>query len=383
MQNQIKADSGSIDTKETVLHQSCSWVKCADGLRVYSPILRRSTLIKNGIPDRVIQLLELLRRGLPEDKLERVISERSGLSPNETNLILKTLQDAGMIYSSSSNENEFLDDGSGQFDRQLRFLRNFEKEGYTVNEIQDHIEQAKVAIVGLGGMGGWIALQCIRIGIKNLVVIDSGVVQRSDLARNILFTSADIGRSKIVAAQNTLTMIEEKLVFDGRSTHLHDPEDLKGAIRDVNLVFNSLAYAPGLEREALVVDFAARSQNIPCLHFTSAAIGPISLQGSPCYRCALRSVGQLYFGRDLLRPVHSDLVDAGHWLPAFAPIQALSASLAVWEGVKYIAGIAGSLHSRVAELDILDYTSHRLIEVRVMADCECQVTFRSPTQDID
>src|ERR1700749_3195628 len=69
---------------------------------------------------------------------------------------------------------------------------------------QAKIRQARVLIVGAGGLGSPMALYLAAAGIGALGLVDDDTVSLSNLQRQILFRTADIGRAKVEAGADTL-----------------------------------------------------------------------------------------------------------------------------------------------------------------------------------
>jgi adenylyltransferase/sulfurtransferase len=84
------------------------------------------------------------------------------------------------------------------FDRQIR-LKNFGEAG------QRRLAEAKVAIIGLGGLGCPIALYLAAMGVGELHLIDGDSISKSNLHRQILFGHGDLGTAKVKRAGGFLT----------------------------------------------------------------------------------------------------------------------------------------------------------------------------------
>ena len=72
---------------------------------------------------------------------------------------------------------------------------------------QAKIRQARVLIVGAGGLGSPAALYLAAAGIGTLGLVDDDMVSLSNLQRQILFRTADIGRPKVEAGAQALTAL--------------------------------------------------------------------------------------------------------------------------------------------------------------------------------
>jgi adenylyltransferase/sulfurtransferase len=83
------------------------------------------------------------------------------------------------------------------FSRQF-ILRNFNEENI------DKLNKAKITIVGLGGIGCPLTQYLVSSGIKNLTFFDGDKIEKSNLARQTLYTLEDIGKYKTSVAKEKL-----------------------------------------------------------------------------------------------------------------------------------------------------------------------------------
>ena len=84
------------------------------------------------------------------------------------------------------------------------------------NKLQDKV----IAVFGLGGVGGTALEALARTGFQHFVIIDFDKVDASNLNRQILYTSKDIGRDKVDAAKERLLAINPEVdvkVFKGKA----------------------------------------------------------------------------------------------------------------------------------------------------------------------
>ncbi len=72
---------------------------------------------------------------------------------------------------------------------------------------QNKLAEAKVAVIGLGGIGGLIAQLLTRLGIGTLIIVDPDYVSLDNLHRQLLFREEDVGKLKVEIAANFLTSI--------------------------------------------------------------------------------------------------------------------------------------------------------------------------------
>lgn len=94
------------------------------------------------------------------------------------------------------------------------------------------LNRSKVAIVGLGGVGGIAAIQCARLGIQEFNLIDGDSFEASNLTRQMLCSTKEIGMSKAQVAANVLRDINPAIKTNVTSEFLNEAnahELLKGA----------------------------------------------------------------------------------------------------------------------------------------------------------
>src|ERR1700723_1546097 len=79
---------------------------------------------------------------------------------------------------------------------------------------QAKIRSSSVLIVGAGGLGSPVALYLAAAGIGRLGLVDDDAVSLSNLQRQILFRTADVGRAKVDAAARTLKALNPGVQID-------------------------------------------------------------------------------------------------------------------------------------------------------------------------
>ena len=74
-------------------------------------------------------------------------------------------------------------------------------------EGQEKIRQGKVLVVGAGGLGSPVALYLAAAGVGTIGIVDGDVVDLSNLQRQIIHTTADIGKPKVISAAESIRAI--------------------------------------------------------------------------------------------------------------------------------------------------------------------------------
>lgn len=91
-----------------------------------------------------------------------------------------------------------------------RYSRHFNLPGFTP-ETQVQLQKAKVLVVGAGGLGGPVLLYLAAAGVGTLGIVDFDVVELSNLHRQVLFSTADIGHSKTERTQKVLKALNPNI----------------------------------------------------------------------------------------------------------------------------------------------------------------------------
>ncbi len=85
----------------------------------------------------------------------------------------------------------------------------------------DILRQLRFMVVGLGGLGSFVAQELVRLGAKNLLLVDNDRVDRSNLNRQILYDQSDVGKSKAFVAAKKLKKISPDIKVEAFDTRLN------------------------------------------------------------------------------------------------------------------------------------------------------------------
>jgi bacteriocin biosynthesis cyclodehydratase domain-containing protein len=174
-----------------------------------------------------------------------------------------------------------------RFDRQLHYFGDVSK-GPTASECQNRLEAARIAVLGVGGLGGWAALGLACCGIGELLLIDFDRVELTNLNRQVLYTEADIGKPKASAAAKRLRAFNSSMRVEERVQRLDSQEAVAEVIEGCDLVVASCDWpAHDIERWINSACFAAGIPFIAMSHFPPVArVGPLYVPGvTGCYAC--------------------------------------------------------------------------------------------------
>ena len=151
-------------------------------------------------------------------------------------------------------------------------------------EGQQRLRAARVAIVGLGGLGSPAALYLAAAGIGTLGLVDGDLVDVTNLQRQVLYDDADVGSAKVEVASRRLARMNPEVQIRSFATRLDSGNALE-ILQDFDIVLDGSDNFP----TRYLVNDASVLLGIPSVHGSVLRFeGRISLFGTengPCYRC--------------------------------------------------------------------------------------------------
>lgn len=227
---------------------------------------------------------------------------------------------------------------------------------------QVRLSESRVAVIGLGGIGSPALQYLAASGIGRLSLVDNDVVDASNLQRQTIFTTRDVGHGKAVSARRWLANFDDALQVDVSDARITS-DNAAGLIAGADVVVD------GTDNFAtrLAVSDACVAAGIPLL---SAAVGKFQgqvgafaghLPGDACYRCY---VGDAFDAEDCDTCAEDGMLGAmAGWAGSFAALQAVRVLL---QGVSTLGDPQwGRMH-------ILDGLKPGLRTIRIMKDPACK-----------
>ncbi|SCE85751.1 Molybdopterin or thiamine biosynthesis adenylyltransferase [Micromonospora coriariae] len=167
-------------------------------------------------------------------------------------------------------------------------------------EPQRRLKQAKVGLLGLGGTGSAVATGLVASGIGRLHCVDFDTVEEGNLTRQLLYTEADVGRSKVTTAVERLRALNSNVNVTGEECKVASAEDVV-RLMDGCDVFVLCADRPENLIEEWTNEAALRTRTP---WYVSFYTGPMAVVRSfvpsetGCYVCLQRQEGQREINRD-------------------------------------------------------------------------------------
>jgi sulfur-carrier protein adenylyltransferase/sulfurtransferase len=220
---------------------------------------------------------------------------------------------------------------------------------------QERLKSAKVAIVGLGGLGSPAAMYLAAAGVGTIGLIDGDRVDVSNLQRQVLYGDADVGELKVEVAARRISAQNSNLSVSRFAHHL-DSSNAMEVLGGFDIVLDGSDNFP----TRYLVNDATVLLGIPSVHGSVLRFeGRVSVFGTedgPCYRCL--------YPEPPPPGVVQDCQDAG----VLGVLPGLVGVLQATEVIKTICQLGDSLAGRLL---IIDGLGLRFQAFRVERDPKC------------
>ena len=167
----------------------------------------------------------------------------------------------------------------------LRYKQNMEKGGITP-EIQEKLGQTGVIVMGAGGLGSGVLMNLAALGIGYIKIVDDGIVQESDLNRQLIHKHGNIGRAKVISARDWIHEFNPDVKIEIEKTKLYELNYLS-VMEGYNIVLDCF---DSLESKFLLNDIAYRHKKVLIYGETQAFSGRVTTIIPPktgCLACVM------------------------------------------------------------------------------------------------
>jgi len=219
-------------------------------------------------------------------------------------------------------------------------------------EGQRKLKNTKVLVAGVGGLGSVEAIYLAAVGVGKLVLVDNDIVELSNLNRQILHWTDDIGKAKPVSAAEKLRKlnpnVEIEIVTEGITR-----ENVEELLKKVDIVIDGL---DNWETRFLI-DEAAYRLGKPYvyagIHGFQGQVTIIVPEETPCLRCVLPP--------KLRTPQQ---------IPVIGSVVGIIGSIAVTELVKFVTGVGEVAKGKMLVIDAYSMEMFKF-ELAPRKNCTC------------
>lgn len=228
---------------------------------------------------------------------------------------------------------------------------------------QQRLLNSSVLIIGAGGLGSPVALYLAAAGVGRLGLIDRDVVEPSDLHRQILHATSDVGQPKTEAARTRLTTLNPDV-------HLETMQENLNAVNVKQILATYDVVVDGSDNftTRYLVNDACVLLGKPLVHggvvHVRGHVMTILPRQTACFRCV--------FPEPPAPGAIPSCQDAG----VVGAVAGVLGSLMAHEALKLLLGLGEPLTNRLL---VFDGTTSRCREVTVRRNTACAVCGQTPT----
>ncbi len=222
-------------------------------------------------------------------------------------------------------------------------------------EGQRKIAEAKILVIGAGGLGSPALLYLAAAGVGTIGIADGDSVDLSNLQRQIIHASEDIGRPKVDSAKEKIHRLNPDVAVSVHREML-DAGNIMDIVREYDFVIDGTDNFPAkfLVNDACVLSGVPYSHG-GILRFDGQTF-TIQPKESACYRCIF------------MKPPPTDAVPASSQTGVIGVIAGIIGTLQANEAIKFVLGKGELLTNRLLTFNALN-TKFRVVTLRKNANC--------------
>jgi molybdopterin/thiamine biosynthesis adenylyltransferase len=186
---------------------------------------------------RLLDLLDGARTA--EEVADELVRDRAGVSRDDVLAAIAELERRSLLEDAGKDRVDdpyFLE----RWSRNLGFFETYATLETSKYELQQRLQDARVGLLGLGGVGTHAALDLAAMGVGDLRILDYDTVELSNLNRQILYTEADVGRKKVELAEARLRAFAPRLRLEAVELRLSSADDVAEVVHDRDVVIGAI-----------------------------------------------------------------------------------------------------------------------------------------------
>jgi molybdopterin/thiamine biosynthesis adenylyltransferase len=230
-------------------------------------------------------------------------------------------------------------------------------------EGQKKILESKVLIIGAGGLGAPVALYLAAAGVGTLGLVDADVVDLTNLQRQVIHATPDVGKPKVISAKEKINLINPDVNVITYQT-LFQAENAQAILADYDFVVDGTDNFPA----KFLINDACVMSNKPFSHggilrFDGQTMTVVPGK-SACYRCVFNDMPP------------AGVVPTCSQAGVLGAVAGIIGTIQATETLKFILSEGELLTDRLL---IMDAKSMRFREARFKKNADCPVCGTHPT----
>ena len=228
---------------------------------------------------------------------------------------------------------------------------------------QKKLLNGSVLIIGAGGLGAPAALYLAAAGVGHIGIADADEVDLSNLQRQIIHSTNDLGKAKVKSARESMEAINPDVKVTEYRMFV-DSTNIRELIRDYDFIIDGTDNFPAkfLINDACVLEKKPFS-HAGIIRFQGQLMTYVPGEG-PCYRCVFKN------------PPPKDAVPTCKQAGVIGAMAGTIGTLQAMEAIKYLIGKGDLLTGKLLTYDALKMEFRK---INLKKDCNCAVCGKNPT----
>ena len=228
---------------------------------------------------------------------------------------------------------------------------------------QQKIMKGKVLVLGAGGLGSPAALYLAAAGVGTLGIVDNDKVDITNLQRQVLHFTGDVGRSKTESAAEKLRKLNPEIKVNEYNMKISS-ENIRDLIKEYDIVVDGTDNFP----TRFLVNDACYFEKKPLVHgailrFDGQVMTIIPDEG-PCYRCIYRE------------PPPVGMVPSCQQAGVIGSVAGIVGTIQANEAIKILLGVGETLKERLLVIDAL---AANFRQIKTKKDPRCPLCGENPS----
>lgn len=267
----------------------------------------------------------------------------SGISADDVQAAVAALEQGGYLDDAAvSPPDVFTSNEVERYRRNVEFFSYFNLPPLTGYDFQARLKAAKVTVLGLGGLGSYVALALAAAGVGDMLLVDDDTVELHNLNRQVLYTDADVGKPKVLAAAGRVTLANPHVAVTTLTKRVSGVSDARQCMAGRDLLICA-ADRPRI-RIYEWLNEAALVEAVPWVRGANDGLTVNLFLHAPgrtaCFECEQQHAYETVPGYAATIRYAMEHIGNRTVNPCTAPVSGLIGSLVALEAVKLITGVA-------------------------------------------
>ena len=246
-------------------------------------------------------------------------------------------------------------------EQELRYHRHLVLQGIG-EEGQTKLLQSRVLIVGVGGLGSPVAQYLSAAGVGTLGLVDGDLVSLTNLQRQVIHKTGDVGRPKVDSAEEAIHLLNPDIRVIKHEFYLSET-NVAALVRDYDFIVDG---TDNFSSKYLVNDACIMEGKPFCMGGIQRFGGQLMthLPGTACYRCLFPE------------PPSIRNVETCSMVGVLGSVAGIMGTLQATEAIKYLTGTGELLTDRLLTFDGL---TMQFQDIRMGRQPHCALCGEHPT----